>query len=132
MAAHGGEVYCDADGLADGEVKCGSCVLPGGDGDFGEPFVERRGGVGILGEEGADFCVDAGFPVGMDRDVQKHPAGWAWVSGLGGIVGTPRGLRTIDPGVDHASKDEGQHELDDVFIFQALAQEYVDRIRGWY
>ena len=38
--------------------------------------MERVGGVGVLVEDRADFGLDGGFPVAMERDVEKDPAGW--------------------------------------------------------
>jgi hypothetical protein len=77
VAAQGGEVDNEADGLTKGKVESRCCVLPDGDGDSGEPFVEWLGGVGMLSEDGMDLGMDFRFPVGVDGDVEEDPASWS-------------------------------------------------------
>ena len=59
-----------------GEVDGLHLILPDGNGDCREPFMERVGGVGVLGEERVDLVVDGRFPVGMEGGIEEHPASW--------------------------------------------------------
>lgn len=76
MAAQSGKVDNEADGLTEGKLEGRCCVLPGRDGDCGNPFVQWLRRVGMLGEEGVDLSTDCGFPVGVHGDVEENPAGW--------------------------------------------------------
>jgi hypothetical protein len=72
VASQGGAVDDKADSLANDKVECGRLILPDGNRDCGEPFMEWLGGrgVGVLGDDRTDLTLDGGFPLCMKGGVE--------------------------------------------------------------